>query len=176
MLVGADGAWSEVRRHILTMRGEKTAMQRWIPGFMGASGFYGISKINAENVDPEILWDTHGVWLDQGNLTTSPLPDGKIRWDLILPELEAPHYSAVSISEIEDVSSNRGSDWEQRIALGAFPHDEIVAILRSYAGIYHSHWHLWANVGEFREDHSKSVKTECLGAKRNTMWKRCSHW
>ena len=79
---------------------------------------------------------THGIWLDQGNLSTSPLPDGKIRWDLTIPEREAPRYSATA-REKEDSSSGTEAGWEYRIAPGAFPNGVSVQILRRHAGLYH---------------------------------------
>jgi 2-polyprenyl-6-methoxyphenol hydroxylase-like FAD-dependent oxidoreductase len=90
ILIGADGAWSEVRRE-MEKRSALTAKDRWVPGLMGATGIYGISSpellpLEVEGVDKETIADTHGIWLDQGSLSTSPLPDGKIRWDLIIPE------------------------------------------------------------------------------------------
>jgi 2-polyprenyl-6-methoxyphenol hydroxylase-like FAD-dependent oxidoreductase len=136
LLVGADWAWSEARKFILRQRNEETAMKKWVPDFMGANGFYGISRIDDDNVDPEILWDTHGIWLDQGNLSSSPLPDGKIRWDLIIPEREAPHYSATT-GEREGSSSGAESGWEHRIAPAAYSNGESVQILRRHAGLYH---------------------------------------
>jgi hypothetical protein len=56
LLIDPDEAWSVVRRHILSMMGEKTATERWVPHFMGASGFYGVSRIEVGTIDPEILW------------------------------------------------------------------------------------------------------------------------
>lgn len=46
LLVGADGGWSSVRKHILREKygDEKKVEERQVPGFMGASGFYGISR------------------------------------------------------------------------------------------------------------------------------------
>jgi FAD-dependent urate hydroxylase len=46
LLVGADGGWSSVRKYILREKygDEKKVEERQVPGFMGASGFYGISR------------------------------------------------------------------------------------------------------------------------------------
>lgn len=65
---------------------------------MGATGFYGVTgKLNVINkLGPNAganvpadthAADTHDIWLDQGNLSSSPLPTGELRWDLILPTI-----------------------------------------------------------------------------------------
>lgn len=131
LVVGADGGWSEVRKSILKKRGIRG--ERWEPPFMGQTGFYGISALG-EGVEKGEAWDsTHGVWLDRGNLSTSPLPGGKIRWDLILPEKTPPTPSAISNQE----SFNEGKGWESKIAPGVYPKSETIAILRQHMGIYH---------------------------------------
>jgi 2-polyprenyl-6-methoxyphenol hydroxylase-like FAD-dependent oxidoreductase len=108
LLVGADGSWSEVRRHILRARDEVTAEKRWVPAFMGATGFYGISSsIDDFWVDNVDATDTHGIWLNQGKLSSSPLPNGKTRWDLQLPERGAPEVLTRPASGSQDLWSKR---------------------------------------------------------------------
>lgn len=58
-----------------------------------------------------------------------------IRWDLITPERVAPQLSTKA--EVKDMNSSETSDWEQRIAPGAFSLNETVEILRRHAGVYH---------------------------------------
>ncbi|KAF4629564.1 hypothetical protein G7Y89_g8578 [Cudoniella acicularis] len=141
LLVGADGSWSEIRRHILKQRNLLTAPERWIPDFMGACGFYGISTLQEQDLEkfdnPDIWSDTHGVWLDQGNLSTSPLPGSKIRWDLIIPQKLAPEPSKMSQEEENTFSDHGYGGWESKIAPGAYPRSESIEILRKHAGIFH---------------------------------------
>ncbi|KAH8596628.1 hypothetical protein B0O99DRAFT_593433 [Bisporella sp. PMI_857] len=98
LLVGADGGWSTVRKHVIKARfgDNPAATNRWIPEFMGATGFYGVTRkldLN-KRADADAPADTHGIWLDRGNLSSSPLPNGGVRWDLILPGDLPPIKSA----------------------------------------------------------------------------------
>lgn len=84
LLVCADGGWSAVHKYNLGARDETTADERWVPVYTGMTGFYVISSqlnelLGSDGVED---LDTHGIWLDQGVLSCSPLPKGKIRWDL----------------------------------------------------------------------------------------------
>lgn len=93
LVVGADGGFSRVRRHILQQRNATTADERWLPDYMSQSGFYAISRISEDQrklEDPEWATETHAQWLQGGILSSAPLPGGRIRWDLILAAPEAP--------------------------------------------------------------------------------------
>jgi 2-polyprenyl-6-methoxyphenol hydroxylase-like FAD-dependent oxidoreductase len=144
LLVGAEGAWSAVRRHILRTRNAGTAEERWVPDFMGATGVYGISSpevmpLELEGAGEEVVADTHGIWLDRGNLSTSPLPGGKIRWDLIIPEGSPPEYSKSqgkgetnTVVDKDDIAG-----WQSRIVHGVYTRKSTEDILRQHAGVYH---------------------------------------
>ncbi|KAF7340115.1 Salicylate hydroxylase [Mycena venus] len=94
LLVGADGGFSTVRKFILNERDSSTAEARWLPHFMGITGFYGISTPTAAlaetRADAKTRESTHAIWLDNGNLSVAPLPDGKMRWDLMISEKTPP--------------------------------------------------------------------------------------
>lgn len=142
LLVGADGGWSEVRKHILKQRNEQTAEERWIPEFWGASGFYGISSqidglSDHKDLVPHALTDTHALWLDQGNLSTSPLPNGKIRWDLILPDKHAPRPLSSHPAAKRIAQPSLMAEWESKIIPGAYSHASTVEILRRHVNIWH---------------------------------------
>ncbi|CZR69208.1 uncharacterized protein PAC_19108 [Phialocephala subalpina] len=137
LLVGAEGAWSEVRRHLLRQNDKKTADSRWVPEFMNATGLYGIFSPRKGHLwtdagSMEFFQDTHGIWLDRGNLSTSPLPHGKIRWDLQLPEHTPPSAGSSPDHETE---FERG--WKSKMAPGLYSKDSTIRILRDYASIYH---------------------------------------
>jgi len=131
LVVGGDGGWSEVRRYILGERG--IGDERWEPKFMGQTGFYGISALGEEAERGKNWESTHGVWLDRGNLSTSPLPGRKIRWDLVIPEKSPPTPSKT----LESDNFDGGTGWESRIAPGAYPKAETIEILKKHVGVYH---------------------------------------
>jgi 2-polyprenyl-6-methoxyphenol hydroxylase-like FAD-dependent oxidoreductase len=139
LLVGADGGWSEVRRHILRARNKATAAKTWAPDFMGATGFYGISSrmdcfLAGDGVDST---DTHGIWLDQGSLSSSLLPNGRMRWDLQIPERVPPEMPTSPVSRPPDPKSTVGAGWESKIAPGAYSQSSSIEILRRYASVWH---------------------------------------
>lgn len=64
LVVGAEGVWSLVRKHILKMRyiGD-AADKKWIPSFQGGSNIYGISRLedcaSEKDKTPECGWRIH---------------------------------------------------------------------------------------------------------------------
>ena len=82
LLIGADGAWSAVRKYILDQRDPTNATKRWAPDFTGVAGLYGISSSGGvpPNSDPSKLGDlreAYLVLLDRGNIGALP----PARWE-----------------------------------------------------------------------------------------------
>ncbi|KAK7416909.1 hypothetical protein QQZ08_011850 [Neonectria magnoliae] len=136
LLVGADGGFSAVRRFILDRRDSATAADRWLPDFMGLTGFYGVSGpgISAEPA-PAPFSDSHCVWLDRGFMASGPCPDGKIRWDLVLPEQEPPSSNSPLKSIPE--SPTGAERWQSAIIPSQYPYNSTVEILRKHKNVFH---------------------------------------
>ena len=128
--------------NIFQSKGIQTrAAERFIPDLYGANGFYGI----VNNLDkgpgfvPNTFADTHAIWFDGAYISTSPLPNGKIRWDLILPDSAPPSYnpqkSAISESQSDEPqlssSSSSTTSWESRIHSGPYPTSSTISILKN---------------------------------------------
>ncbi|KAF8213702.1 hypothetical protein K438DRAFT_1915627 [Mycena galopus ATCC 62051] len=130
LLVGADGGFSAVRKFILHERHPSTSEARWLPDFMGMTGFYGISTpaeaLAETRTHAETRESTHAIWLDDGNLSAAPLPSGKIRWDLIISEKNPPDFSSS------------------------------VEILKKHAGIYHP---VVGNFGRLLESATRIIRS-----------------
>lgn len=152
LLVGADGVWSSVRKHILLHRHKdpQKTLQRWKPEFQNACGYYGISDLSStpypSDAAEEGTWnDTHGIWLNPGNLTTSPLPNGKMRWDLILPESSEPLPIPPPVQEPkkeyteEEIAQGELEDFEFEMALeNAESDEEFDALMEKYYDEMHA--------------------------------------
>lgn len=134
LLVGADGGYSAVRKHVLHQRDPATAETRWLPDFMGLTGFYGVGDATQATGSTVKASDSHCLWLDEGFLASGPCPDGKIRWDLILPEKELPS----SLSSTESNSSvPEGEDWQSNILPSQYPFNSTLDILRKHRNVHH---------------------------------------
>ncbi|KAL0941729.1 salicylate hydroxylase [Colletotrichum truncatum] len=138
LLVGADGGYSPVRRHILALRNPNTAEERWLPDSMGMTGIYGISsadKLPSTHVPERPFNETHCVFLPEGFLSTGPCPEGKFRWDLVLPESATPDTPAsgepnTSVTSAASPSSE-SEPWLGAIVPGQYPVSATAHILRS---------------------------------------------
>lgn len=134
LLVGADGGYSAVRKFILKQRDAASAESRWLPDFMGLTGIYGVGtapKAKDATVD---FGDSHCIWLDRGFLATGPCPDGKFRWDLVLPEKEPPAAS----TPLSPVSLGPDAEpWQSLILPNQYPHESTVDTLREHLKVYH---------------------------------------
>lgn len=138
LLVGADGGYSAVRKFILNQKQPATAEERWLPDFMGMTGIYGVSKGVASPTSAARFGDTHLIWLDRGFLSSGPCPQGRIRWDLVLPEEEAPAAPEPEPSDPRGAAMAQGSEpWISSMVPSAYPRDSTVDILRKYRNVYH---------------------------------------
>ncbi|KAK5993034.1 hypothetical protein PT974_06461 [Cladobotryum mycophilum] len=133
LLVGADGGYSTVRRFILDQRDLTTAEERWMPDSMGITCFYGVSEGRKGNHPICDFSDAHGIWLDRGVLSTGPLLNGRIRWDLILPEEDA---SSPAIQN-ERASKPTTESWQSSIAPSQYPLASTVEILQRHSNVSH---------------------------------------
>ncbi|KAJ7151569.1 hypothetical protein C8R46DRAFT_913918 [Mycena filopes] len=134
LLVGADSGFSAVRKFILHERNPSTAEARWLPDFMGMTGFYGISKPGGLlDAKTEASQSTHAIWLDNGNLSVAPIPGGRLRWDLIISERNPPN----PVGPTESLMGPDSPPWETAIVPGMYTRSSSVEILKRHAGVFH---------------------------------------
>lgn len=137
LLVGSDGGYSRVRRHILDQRNPKTAEERWLPDHMGVCGFYGVSN-GVQEPNPSVPFsDSHCIWLKEGGcLASGPCPDGRFRWDLLLPEDLPP-----PVSEAATETPSRGTEgqeaWQSALVPSLYTHESSVDTLRRHCNVFH---------------------------------------
>lgn len=135
LLVGADGGFSAVRRFVLEQKDPATAADRWLPDFMGVTGFYAVSTAVKAKEACAPFGDTHLIWLDQGFLASGPCPDGKIRWDLVIPE-KAPPPSSSPVKTIPE-SPSGAERWQSAIIPSQYPYASTVELLRRHNHVFH---------------------------------------
>ncbi|KAF6819302.1 salicylate hydroxylase [Colletotrichum sojae] len=140
LLVGADGGYSPVRRHVLALRDSTNAEERWLPHSMNATGIYGISSADLlpEKHAPERPFtESQCIFLPEGFLATGPCPGRMFRWDLILPEsaaAEDPESSRLAKEANEDAADE---PWQASIVPGPYPKSTTARILRSHRALKH---------------------------------------
>ncbi|GKT86255.1 salicylate hydroxylase [Colletotrichum tofieldiae] len=150
LLIGADGGYSPVRRHILDLRNPDTSERRWLPDHMGMAGIYGISsadKMPASHVPERQFSESHSVWLPQGFLATGPCPGRMFRWDLILPEQTPPETRPDPADDPGAASKDTGfspvdgkgteEPWHAAIVSSQYPKSATIAILRAHLRLRH---------------------------------------
>lgn len=160
LLVGADGGYSMVRKYILDKRDPATAEKRWLPDFMHQTGFYGISRGFPYDKDVSSR-ATIGIWLDRGMLASAPVPGDKIRWDLVLPEEEAPPASR---AVADTPKSEEKFPWESAILPSAYTHDSSVEILQKHMNAFHP---AAGTIGNLLENAEQIIRTPL----RQRVWK-----
>ncbi|KAF7538879.1 hypothetical protein G7Z17_g12557 [Cylindrodendrum hubeiense] len=163
LLVGADGGFSSVRKFILDQRNSTTASDRWLPDFMGLTGFYGVSANIKAKGAPAQFSDSQLIWLDQGYLASGPCSDGKIRWDLVLTEKKSPS----SNSPLESIpeSTTDAERWQSAIIPSQYPYNSTVDILRKHNNVYHPYS---GTLGELFGTADRIIRTPL----RQRVWKQ----
>lgn len=138
LVVGADGGWSIVRRHIMLTANDAN-IDKWKPEFSYADGIYGVSKpVNksraTEGEDEMKDGDTHWILLDQGTASTWALPGGRQFWTICFPS-EAPPQRTSAVEETQKQKANKlyGAD----LTLGGYDFEETQKILERYEDAFH---------------------------------------
>ncbi|KAF7560629.1 hypothetical protein G7046_g3497 [Stylonectria norvegica] len=135
LLVGADGGYSSVRSIILNQRNVATAEARWLPDFMGLTGFYGVSTGTKADEATAKFGDSHCIWLERGFLASGPCPGGRIRWDLIIPEENPP--SSSSPLQTSHAATADAEAWQSTIVPSQYPNASTVETLRRHKAVAH---------------------------------------
>jgi len=152
LLIGADGAWSVVRKYILQQKAAATAEQRWVPPFTGVAGIYGISSPHnvpskSDPAKPAGALEVHLMLLDQGNIGALPLEDGKLAWTTHVPEKQAPERSTPITSE----TTGRAGIYEPKLVPGVYDAASTVEVLQRHENIWHPVFGSWKPVFEASE-------------------------
>ena len=148
LLIGSDGAWSQVRKYILDQRNDAAAATKiWVPSFTGISGIYGISSgLDFPLIDGEI--EPPLVYLPRGNISYLPLKDGKIAWTLHIPEEAAPQRSTpIPISESDSIAD----PYMSKMVPGVYEPHATAEILRRHEDIHHPTLGTWKPIFEASE-------------------------
>ncbi|KAG8528234.1 uncharacterized protein KY384_007151 [Bacidia gigantensis] len=138
LIIGADGVWSTVRKHILKERNPKTAELRWVPPFVRVGGIYGISS------DPGAVPDSNSqklgaskeaclVLLDQGHIGALPLEDGKIAWTIQYTEKHAPERT----TPIQKEEISMSDPYQSKVVPGLYEPHSTAEFVRGYENIWH---------------------------------------
>lgn len=117
LVVGADGAFSRVRRHLVGADAD------WKPVFMDASAVYGISRRPA-GTDEDVVGRSHAVLLDVGGVSTWALPGGRQFWCVSVPETDPPAVGAAA--------EQGGVSEFGHVATGGYSLESTEALLRRY--------------------------------------------
>lgn len=145
LVVGADGGWSVVRRHIMATVAAadggdgRDGTDRWKPEFAYADGIYGVSKpMNracvTESEEDVQNGDTHWVLLDSGTASTWALPGGRQFWSISFPSNLLPKGpSGTGHPQKKKVDKLYDAD----VILGGYDMQETREILKRYENAFH---------------------------------------
>lgn len=142
LVVGADGGWSVVRRHIMATVAAADGgdgADRWKPEFAYADGIYGVSKpmdraCATESEEDVQDGDTHWVLLDSGTASTWALPGNKQFWSISFPSnLPPKRLSAAEHPQKKKVDKLYDAD----LILGGYDLQETQEILKRYENAFH---------------------------------------
>lgn len=143
LVVGADGGWSAVRRHIISTAAAGTLSgtddDRWKPEFAYADGIYGVSKpvdkTHAAKGEEDVKdGDTHWVLLDSGTASTWALPGGRQFWTISFPSDAPPKRTgAAEEPQKQNIDKLYGAD----LTLGGYDLEETRQILKRYEKSFH---------------------------------------
>lgn len=160
LVVGADGGWSVIRRHIMATAAEadgRDGADGWKPEFAYADGIYGLSKpmnraCTTDSEEDVQDGDTHWVLLDSGTASTWALPGGRQFWTISFPSNFAPKRpSAAEHPQKQKVDKLYGAD----LILGGYDLQETQEILKRYENAFHP---IAGNFGELYKRSERIVR------------------
>lgn len=134
LVVGCDGNWSSVRKHIIQQKGAEHVERSWAPDFPFCEGIYGISsKVQDAAVGGNGRGDTHWILLDEGVASTWALPDGKLFWTISIPQNNPPGRHSEQAPSGEGKQSLYGAE----VTCGGYSFESTVELLRKHESVFH---------------------------------------
>lgn len=136
LVVGADGAWSAVRRCIIStapiLKDKDAEPEGWKPAFAYADGLYGVSepidRSRSVGGEEDVRdGDTHWVLLDSGTASSWALPGGRQFWTISFPSDTPPERKSMTAATLY------GAD----LTLGGYDLGETKQILEKYENTFH---------------------------------------
>lgn len=150
LLVGADGAWSNVRRSLFTgpavitgSRNEKMD-DAWKPNFSHGTMLYGISALSSPRnpfSDPpaDISLEeetTHAMCMQSTGVSTVPLKHGKQIWHLWSLSLSPPPY-ALDPAKKTEIDKHLSQKYNTFFSNGGYEASDTEAFLDKHRDVWH---------------------------------------
>jgi FAD-dependent urate hydroxylase len=141
LVVGADGGWSDVRRHIILSKlkngnGDEDGDERWKPDFAGADAIYGVSRPAERDGEDEggKEGDTHWVFLESGMGSSWALREGKTFWTISYLSKTPPERKRVTG---ETMRGEEAKLCGASVSLGGYGFEDTKRVLEKYEDVWH---------------------------------------
>lgn len=149
LLVGADGAWSAVRKHLFTesslMNGQidEKVDEGWMPNFSRGTMLYGISNLGTTNgalsptEEDSIEYQTaHGMCMRGTGVSTLPLKNNKQVWHLWFESAEPPPQ-ALNTAKKAETDKSLSEKYGTFFSNGGYEAEDTEAFMDKHKDVWH---------------------------------------
>ena len=136
LLVGADGAWSTVRRHLYTTKsavGENVVDEGWKPDFQDLQIVYGLSKADTTDTRPIM----YSMGLVGGGVGSWSLKNNRQMWHIYEAPCIAPPNTTQSRALSFEADKMLGEKWNAQVTTGGYDQTSTEALLDKHRTVWH---------------------------------------
>lgn len=138
LVVGADGAWSTVRKHIFTASspsGEKVVDEAWKPDFQNLQIVHGISHAQTTNSKPTM----YAMGLSNVGTGSWTLKGNRQMWTIYEAPCPPPPSDPESRARSEKGNKTLSEKWDVEVFMGGYDQASTEAFMKRYRNVWHPH-------------------------------------
>ena len=136
VVVGADGAWSTVRRHIYSTpspSGKKLVDEAWKPDFQNLHIVHGISHAQTTDIEPTM----YAMGLSNVGTGSWTLKDNCQMWTIYEGPCIPPPNDPESRARSEEANKALSEKWNMEVFTGGYDQSSTEAFIERYRNVWH---------------------------------------
>ena len=136
LLVGADGAWSTVRKHLFTQStpsGETIVDESWMPDFQNLHIMHGICRAETTDTKPTM----YAMGLTGVGTGTWTLTENRQMWTIYEAPCGPPPNDPDSKTRSQEASKALSEKWKMDVHTGGYDQASTEAFLQRYRNVWH---------------------------------------